>query len=192
MRGRWKWAIAVVDEPDAMPVLFWLGRQACDLRRCGRVPGLVPYPCPAPRRHPPVLGTTHRNPAHRPGPHRGPLSRYHSRHQSPVLPRWLETARFAVGSIECQIVPGGPGPVRARRLRRGRAGDEIRAALTARADDSGQFAFPYNCPLILVGGKALQSTSDRPATVQVRGICVAQGRRKRRVGPELGAFARAA
>ncbi len=72
------------------PAGHWTGeRAAIDIltlarkRPCLRLPRLPHRPArrparplrqrPGPRRRAPVLGTTHRNPAHRPGPHRGPL-----------------------------------------------------------------------------------------------------------------------
>jgi glyoxylase-like metal-dependent hydrolase (beta-lactamase superfamily II) len=59
--------------------------------------------------------------------------------------------RFAVGSIECQIVPDGAGMYEPDGFAVGVPAGQIRAALTARAEDNGQFAFPYNCLLIRAG-----------------------------------------
>jgi glyoxylase-like metal-dependent hydrolase (beta-lactamase superfamily II) len=61
--------------------------------------------------------------------------------------------RFTVGSIECQIVPDGAGLYEPGGFAVGVPENEIRAALTARAEDSGLFAFPYNCLLIRAGGR---------------------------------------
>ncbi len=61
--------------------------------------------------------------------------------------------RFAVGSIECQIVPDGAGIYEPDGFAVGVPVGQIRAALTARAEDNGQFAFPYNCLLIRSGGR---------------------------------------
>ncbi len=60
---------------------------------------------------------------------------------------------FTVGSIECQIVPDGAGLYEPGGFAVGVPENEIRAALTASAEDSGQFAFPYNCLLIRSGGR---------------------------------------
>jgi glyoxylase-like metal-dependent hydrolase (beta-lactamase superfamily II) len=61
--------------------------------------------------------------------------------------------RFAVGSIECQVVPDGAGLYGPGGFAVGVPENEIRAALTARAVDGGRFAFPYNCLLIRSGGR---------------------------------------
>lgn len=61
--------------------------------------------------------------------------------------------RFAVGSIECQIVPDGAGLYEPGGFAVGVPENEIRAALRAKAEDSRQFAFPYNCLLIRSGGR---------------------------------------
>jgi glyoxylase-like metal-dependent hydrolase (beta-lactamase superfamily II) len=65
----------------------------------------------------------------------------------------VQNERFAVGSIECQIVPDGAGIYEPDGFAVGVPVGQIRAALTARAEDNGQFAFPYNCLLIRVGGR---------------------------------------
>ncbi len=65
----------------------------------------------------------------------------------------VQTEGFAVGSIECQIVPDGAGIYEPDGFAVGVPVGQIRAALTARALDSGQFAFPYNCLLIRSGGR---------------------------------------
>jgi hypothetical protein len=64
----------------------------------------------------------------------------------------VEIERFAVGSIECQIVPDGVGMYEPDGFAVGVPVGLIRAALTASAVDNGQFAFPYNCLLIRTGG----------------------------------------
>ena len=67
-----------------------------------------------------------------------------------IMPR---TERFAVGSIDCQIVPDGVAMYEPDGFAVGVPAGQIRAALTARAQDNGQFAFPYNCLLIRAGGR---------------------------------------
>jgi glyoxylase-like metal-dependent hydrolase (beta-lactamase superfamily II) len=61
--------------------------------------------------------------------------------------------RFAVGSIECQVMPDGAGLYEPGGFAVGVPVGQIRAALTARAVDGGLFAFPYNCLLIRSGGR---------------------------------------
>jgi len=61
--------------------------------------------------------------------------------------------RFAVGSIDCQIVPDGVAMHEPDGFAVGVPVDQIRAALTARAQDNGQFAFPYDGLLIRAGGR---------------------------------------
>jgi glyoxylase-like metal-dependent hydrolase (beta-lactamase superfamily II) len=61
--------------------------------------------------------------------------------------------RFAVGSIQCQIVPDGVAMYEPGGFAVGVPVGQITAALTARAQDTGQFAFPYNCLLIRAGGR---------------------------------------
>ena len=61
--------------------------------------------------------------------------------------------RFAVGSIDCQIMPDGVAMYEPDGFAVGVPVDQINAALTARAQDNGQFAFPYNSLLIRAGGR---------------------------------------
>jgi glyoxylase-like metal-dependent hydrolase (beta-lactamase superfamily II) len=61
--------------------------------------------------------------------------------------------RFAVGSIDCQVVPEGAGLYGPGGFAVGVPENQIRAALAARAVDGGRFAFPYNCLLIRAGGR---------------------------------------
>src|SRR5215472_16771366 len=67
-----------------------------------------------------------------------------------IMPRM---ERFAVGSIDCQIVPDGVAMYEPDGFAVGVPAGQIRAALTARAQDNGQFAFPCNCLLIRAGGR---------------------------------------
>jgi glyoxylase-like metal-dependent hydrolase (beta-lactamase superfamily II) len=60
---------------------------------------------------------------------------------------------FAVGSMECQIVPDGAGLYEPDGFAVGVPADQIRAALAATAVDSGLFAFPYHPLLIRSGGR---------------------------------------
>ena len=61
--------------------------------------------------------------------------------------------RFAVGSIECQIVPDGVAMYEPADLAAGVPADQIIAAVTAGVDENGQMAVPYNCLLIRSGGR---------------------------------------
>lgn len=61
--------------------------------------------------------------------------------------------RFAVGSIDCQIVPDGVAMYEPADLAAGVPADQITAALTAGVDEKGEVAVPYNCLLIRSGGR---------------------------------------
>jgi glyoxylase-like metal-dependent hydrolase (beta-lactamase superfamily II) len=61
--------------------------------------------------------------------------------------------RFAVGSMDCQIVPDGVAMYEPADLAAGVPADQIIAAVTAGVDQKGQMAVPYNCLLIRAGGK---------------------------------------
>ena len=61
--------------------------------------------------------------------------------------------RFAVGSIECQIVPDGVAMYEPAELAAGVPADQIIAAVTAGVDEKGEMAVPYNCLLIRSGGR---------------------------------------
>jgi glyoxylase-like metal-dependent hydrolase (beta-lactamase superfamily II) len=61
--------------------------------------------------------------------------------------------RFAVGSIECQIVPDGVAMYDPADLAAGVPVDQIVAALTVGVDEKGEMAVPYNCLLIRSGGR---------------------------------------
>jgi len=64
-----------------------------------------------------------------------------------------QTERFAVGPIECQIVPDGVAMYEPADLAAGVPADQIIAAFTAGVDDKGEMAVPYNCLLIRSGGR---------------------------------------
>jgi len=61
--------------------------------------------------------------------------------------------RFAVGSIECQIIPDGVVMYEPADLAVGVPVAEIAAAVTAGTNDKGELAVPYNCLLIRAGGR---------------------------------------
>lgn len=61
--------------------------------------------------------------------------------------------RFAVGSIECQILPDGVVMYSPADLAAGVPADEAKAALRTRIDENGEVAVPYNCLLIRSGGR---------------------------------------
>ena len=61
--------------------------------------------------------------------------------------------RFAVGSIECQILPDGVAMYLPAELAAGVPADEVKAALGTRVDEKGEVAVPYNCLLIRSGGR---------------------------------------
>jgi glyoxylase-like metal-dependent hydrolase (beta-lactamase superfamily II) len=61
--------------------------------------------------------------------------------------------RFAVGPIECQIVPDGVAMYEPADLAAGVPADQIIAAFTAGVDEKGEMAVPYNCLLIHSGGR---------------------------------------
>jgi glyoxylase-like metal-dependent hydrolase (beta-lactamase superfamily II) len=61
--------------------------------------------------------------------------------------------RFAVGSINCQIVPDGVAMYEPADLAAGVPAEQIIAALTTGVDQKGQMAVPYNCLLIRAGGQ---------------------------------------
>jgi glyoxylase-like metal-dependent hydrolase (beta-lactamase superfamily II) len=61
--------------------------------------------------------------------------------------------RFAVGAIDCQIVPDGVAMYEPADLATGVPADQIIAALTVGVDDKGEIAVPYNCLLIRAGGR---------------------------------------
>lgn len=61
--------------------------------------------------------------------------------------------RFAVGPIDCQIVPDGVAMYDPADLAAGVPADQIIAALTVGVDEKGEMAVPYNGLLIRVGGR---------------------------------------
>jgi glyoxylase-like metal-dependent hydrolase (beta-lactamase superfamily II) len=67
-----------------------------------------------------------------------------------IMPR---TDRFAVGSIECQIVPDGVVTYEPTDLAADVPVAEITAAVSAVVTDKGEIAVPYNCLLVRSGGR---------------------------------------
>ena len=61
--------------------------------------------------------------------------------------------RFALGSIDCQIVPDGVAMYEPAGLAAGVPGDQIITALSVELDERGEMAVPYNCLLIRAGGR---------------------------------------
>jgi glyoxylase-like metal-dependent hydrolase (beta-lactamase superfamily II) len=61
--------------------------------------------------------------------------------------------RFAVGSIECQVLPDGVAMYPPAELAVGVPADEVIAAFRSRVDEKGEVAVPYNCLLIRSGGR---------------------------------------
>jgi glyoxylase-like metal-dependent hydrolase (beta-lactamase superfamily II) len=61
--------------------------------------------------------------------------------------------RFAVGSIDCQILPDGVAMYSFADFAAGVPAAGVLAALGARVDDKGEVAVPYNCLLIRSGGR---------------------------------------
>jgi len=61
--------------------------------------------------------------------------------------------RFAVGPIDCQIVPDGVAMYDPADFAAGVPADQIIAALTVGVDEKGEVAVPYNGLLIRVGGR---------------------------------------
>jgi len=61
--------------------------------------------------------------------------------------------RFAVGSIDCQVLPDGAAMYSPGDLAAGVPAAQVMAALKSRANDRGEVALPYNCLLIRSGGR---------------------------------------